>query len=277
MNTKEKTSVVSSFEKGKLTRDFDVVCSSSATMNEKQLGEEIASWKSSVSTKAHEIVFKLMPAKIIALTNLLKHPDYNREIRQLTLETCLDPNVKHSIETDNNSNKKRKLDTLEINDDKNSSSNGIPPAPVIPSNSEILEIVNLLRKEVLTLVEMINTVKIWIQLNIPRIEDGNNFGVSIQEETVGEITRVEDSAFSVLESISKYFAARAKLASKVLKTPTIMDYHLSITELDEKYYSTLRLCTCDLRNNYASLHDIIVKNLEKLKQPRTQTHLSTIF
>lgn len=50
---------------------------------------------------------------------------------------------------------------------------------------------NFLKKEILDLIEMINTVKIWIQLNIPRIEDGNNFGVSIQEDTVNELSRAE--------------------------------------------------------------------------------------
>lgn len=30
-------------------------------------------------------------------------------------------------------------------------------------------------------------VKMWITLLIPRIEDGNNFGVSIQEETLSEV------------------------------------------------------------------------------------------
>lgn len=33
-----------------------------------------------------------------------------------------------------------------------------------------------LKKEFLELIESANTIKIWIQLNIPRIEDGNNFG-----------------------------------------------------------------------------------------------------
>ncbi len=44
---------------------------------------------------------------------------------------------------------------------------------------------------VFQLVEAINTVKMWIQLNVPRIEDGNNFGVSIQEETINELGRAE--------------------------------------------------------------------------------------
>jgi len=30
------------------------------------------------------------------------------------------------------------------------------------------------------MVEMCDLLKIWIQLNIPKIEDGNNFGVSVQ-------------------------------------------------------------------------------------------------
>jgi hypothetical protein len=50
---------------------------------------------------------------------------------------------------------------------------------------------------------MINTVKIWIQLNIPRIEDGNNFGVSIQEETVSELSRAEVNIINVL--VTQFF------------------------------------------------------------------------
>lgn len=44
----------------------------------------------------------------------------------------------------------------------------------------------------------------WVQLLIPRIEDGNNFGVSIQEETVAELRTVEGEAASYLDQISRY-------------------------------------------------------------------------
>jgi proteasome activator subunit 2 (PA28 beta) len=55
----------------------------------------------------------------------------------------------------------------------------------------IVGLIAVLKAEILQLIEFIGTVKIWIQLNIPRIEDGNNFGVSIQEETVNELSRAE--------------------------------------------------------------------------------------
>jgi len=147
----------------------------------------------------------------------------------------------------------------------------------VPCNKIILELLDIIKKEILELIEMINTVKIWIQLNIPRIEDGNNFGVSIQEETVSELSRAEDSGFAVLESMTKYFVTRAKLVTKVLKYPNVEDYRQTVKELDDKEFVNLRFCALDLRNNYAILHDIIMKNLEKLKTPRSSNHMSTIF
>ncbi len=43
-------------------------------------------------------------------------------------------------------------------------------------------------------------------------------------------------------------------------------------ELDEREFATLRLACTELRNNYAILHDIILKNIEKIKQPRSGDH-----
>lgn len=92
----------------------------------------------------------------------------------------------------------------------------------------------------------------WVQLLIPRIEDGNNFGVSIQEETVAELRTVEGEAASYLDQISRfdlfllssqlktfelscmlpelssfffssrYYITRAKLVSKIAKYPHVV-------------------------------------------------------
>ena len=56
---------------------------------------------------------------------------------------------------------------------------------------------------------------------------------------------------------------------QVAKYPHIEDYRRSVNELDEKRYLSLRITLTEIRNHYASLHDRINKNLEKIKKPRS--------
>lgn len=63
---------------------------------------------------------------------------------------------------------------------------------------------------------------------IPKIEDGNNFGVSIQEDTLAEIQSVESEAAAFFDQISRYFISRAKIVSKVAKYPHIDDYRRAV-------------------------------------------------
>lgn len=108
----------------------------------------------------------------------------------------------------------------------------------------------------------------WITVLIPKIEDGNNFGVSIQASILGEIQSVETAGASFLEQISKYYMARGKLISKVRKYPHVDDYRHAVRELDEKEYLSLCLTLVEIRNHYCSLHDTILKNYDKIKVPR---------
>lgn len=63
---------------------------------------------------------------------------------------------------------------------------------------------------------------------VPKIEDGNNFGVAVQEETLGEIQSVESEAAAFFDQISRYFISRAKIVSKVAKYPHISDYRRAV-------------------------------------------------
>mmetsp|Transcript_7514 Transcript_7514/g.12274 ORF Transcript_7514/g.12274 Transcript_7514/m.12274 type:complete len:283 (-) Transcript_7514:201-1049(-) len=141
----------------------------------------------------------------------------------------------------------------------------------VSSNKKIAELTNTVKKEVIEMIETMGVIKLYIQLNIPQIEDGNNFGVEIQEEAVGEISKVEDMAFAMLDGINKYFILRGKLVSKVLRYPKIKDYKESIRELDGKRYVRLKMACVDIRNSYMTLHDIITKNEEKIRKPRGES------
>lgn len=147
----------------------------------------------------------------------------------------------------------------------------------VPSNPTLKTLLGVLKKEVLELIYTCNTIKVWVQLNIPRIEDGNNFGVGVQEEIVGELSRAEDSGLNVLESMTKYFLMRARIVSKILKWPQVEDYAQSVRELDEKQFISLKLSGLDLRNNYHILFDTITKNMNKLSKPREDSSMSSLM
>lgn len=54
----------------------------------------------------------------------------------------------------------------------------------------------------------------WISFMIPKIEDGNNFGVSIQEDTLAEVQAVESEAAAFFDQISRW-AKWIKLVQRI--------------------------------------------------------------
>jgi len=55
-----------------------------------------------------------------------------------------------------------------------------------------------------------------------------------------------------------------------LKYPGVQDYRASVQELDEKEFIDLKNGCREMRNLYAILFDIISKNWEKIRKPRTE-------
>lgn len=162
------------------------------------------------------------------------------------------------------------------------------PSGSVHCNAPICELIKVAKPVIRKLVEDSNLLKMWISFMIPKIEDGNNFGVSVQEDTLAEIQSVESEAAAFFDQISRYFISRAKVVSKVAKYPHIEDYRRAVQvcflclrifcfilfcstlqELDEKEFLSLWLVMCEVRNRYSSLHDIVIKNMEKLKKPRS--------
>lgn len=143
------------------------------------------------------------------------------------------------------------------------------PSGIVKCNTPICELIKVVKPVIRSLVEDSNLLKMWISFLIPKIEDGNNFGVSIQEDTLAEIQSVESEAAAFFDQISRYFVSRAKVVSKVAKYPHIEDYRRAVQEMDEKEFLSLWLVMSEVRNRYCSLHDIVIKNLEKLKKPRS--------
>lgn len=63
--------------------------------------------------------------------------------------------------------------------------------------------------------QMVTAIKLWISLKVPRIEDGNNFGVSVQEEYIASLQGMEGSISTIISSISSYLSDRGVLLGNV--------------------------------------------------------------
>lgn len=70
-------------------------------------------------------------------------------------------------------------------------------------------------------VNLIMAFKLWIRIQVPKIEDGNNFGVSVQLDTIKTLDELLVPVAKAMDDMPSYFEKRAaaweKLAVKVSK------------------------------------------------------------
>uniref|UniRef100_A0A2L2XXS9 Proteasome activator complex subunit 3 n=2 Tax=Parasteatoda tepidariorum TaxID=114398 RepID=A0A2L2XXS9_PARTP len=229
-------------------------------------------YKEKVKSQAENLVINVFPQKILELEAILQNekltkPQLSSIHCDLNIPVPEPPLLNH--DSDEVPSKKRKFGIMNDASDIQGTKVLLLPNGTVPSNTHIVDVVELVKPRIQQLVEDANVLKMWIQFLIPRIEDGNNFGVSIQEDTLGEVRTVESEAAAYFDQISRYFLTRGKIVSKVAKYPHVDDFRRTVQELDEKEFLSMRLIICELRNHYATLHDMITKNLEKIKKPRT--------
>ena len=139
----------------------------------------------------------------------------------------------------------------------------------IPCNERVLRQHALAKPHFLALRKDTLLLKVWIQLLIPKIEDGNNFGVSIQVDIIAEIRSAADTAIECWNYITNYYYYRAGYIKKAAKYPHIDDWRELVREYDENQLLFLRLNLELVRDCYVRLHDLISKNYDKIVCPRT--------
>jgi len=235
----------------------------------------IEDFKEKSKREGERIIKDVFPVKFAELQRMLESEQFSlSRINKITTDLnipCPEPILLSNDIKGNGEapvvGKKRKL---EQNDALNSPGSKVLLLPngAAGTNHHLVEMIDAIKPQVIELIDNANKIKMWISYSVPRIEDGNNFGVSIQEETLSEARQVESEAATYLDQISRYFMTRGKIIAKVAKYPHVTDIRRTVEELDEKEFVSLRLIVHELRNNYVSLHDMIMKNLDKIKKPR---------
>ncbi|KAF7981152.1 hypothetical protein HWV62_34911 [Athelia sp. TMB] len=159
--------------------------------------------------------------------------------------------------------KKRKLNGGSVSAQSNDTHSAMYPNLML-SNQHIVKVHADIKKECEQLADLVDKVKLWVNLTMPKIEDGDNFGVSIQEEALNELVRSQESAYNLRDGARADHLTRAKICSKLIKYPHIEDYALSLKEHDEKQLYLAKQHLVDIRNIYAVITDILHKNINKV-------------
>ncbi|KAM8960603.1 proteasome activator complex subunit 1 [Pelodytes ibericus] len=218
----------------------------------------------SLSPQADNLVSGRFPKKIAELDQFLSSPELN--VSDLTtLQAELDipmPDPEKEKEKEKKAKDEKKKD-----DDEEKG----PPCGPVACNEQIIHLQKKIRSEIQESKENLNMVSLWLQLQIPQIEDGNNFGVAVQEKVFELMTTLRTKLDASQTQIVKYLSDRGDAVTKAAKNPHVGDYRALVRQLDEAQYSELRITALEIRNFYATLYDIITKNYSKIKRPRGDT------
>ncbi|KAK8799844.1 hypothetical protein WA538_000517 [Blastocystis sp. DL] len=202
--------------------------------------------------------------KRFVLSSHTSFEEWRRKQKGISLAEDKEPSKKEKKK----SHKEKKADDKPLS---------FPPECIIPVNPHLVDILDFMKKEVKECVILCSSIKMWITLKIPRMEDGNDFGVAIQEECIDTISEIEDEAYNILDVISSYHSTRGNYVVQLAANPSIMDYASCISQVDECQFFNIKISLQNLRNNYALLYDLVTKNLEKLQAPSPHTDLLSLY
>jgi len=220
---------------------------------------KVEDFRLSLYREAENLFSQYIPSKIEQLGDMLKEDAFN-VTDMSTLCAPLDIPIPDPPAPED--------EEMETNESEGSKKKKAPKCGFIKGNDEIVALLNRVKPEINGLRETILTMSTWIRYNIPKIEDGNDFGVAIQENILERITTVKTKVDGYQTSVSKYFSERGDAVAKASKEIHVMDYRSLVRERDRDQYPEIKVILQDILGFYAELHDIINKNLDKVTNPK---------
>ncbi|KAM8881426.1 proteasome activator complex subunit 1 [Synchiropus picturatus] len=227
--------------------------------------QQVDEFSKRLTKQAEELLSTFFPQKLEELQALLKTSFTCDDLE--TLKVPLDIPIP---DPEKEEAKRKKKEEKEAKDGKkdDEKEEEAPPCGPICCNDQVGTLLQKVKQELHIIKEKLNMVCMWVQLQIPRVEDGNNFGVAVQEKVFEQLTNTRTAIETFQTQIAKYYSERGDAVAKASKQPHVGDYRQLVHELDQFQYCQLRLVVLEIRNTYAAVLDIINKNYDKITKPR---------
>ncbi|GFO41943.1 proteasome activator complex subunit 3 [Plakobranchus ocellatus] len=186
--------------------------------------------------ESEQLVRETFPKKVLEIDELYKQVKAEKSLAcnqpvdipyPVPVETSMEPSAKkRKTEMDVNNHSSEITGTRVL----------VFPGGPVPYNKFVRSYCEKAKPLMQGLMEHSNKVRMWINFLIPKIEDGNNFGVAIQEDVVSEARQVESEASAYLDQISRYYLQRARIITKIAKYPHIgTKFSVIYREIVENY------------------------------------------
>lgn len=231
--------------------------------------QQVDSFCQNLNKEGEELVKSFFPKKIEEMQLMLTTSFICKDLE--TLKVLLDipmpdPAKEEAKRKKKEAEKKKKKGEDDKDSDKEEDAG--PPCGPICTNEAVESLLKNTKAELSTLKEKLNTLSLWMQLQVPKVEDGNNFGVAVQEKVFEHLTNTRTKIEGFQTSLGKYSNERGDAVAKAAKNPHVGDYRELVHQLDQYLYCELRLIVTEIRNIYAVLFDIVTKNYVKIKKPK---------
>lgn len=246
-----------------------------------RIAKDVSDYAGKVISDTEDLITNVIPDKVVLLEKLsreevLPYDDISSITKDLVLPTDTSYNFLMRKGKDNIGILNGYGHTGDNTNDNTKDEKAVVFQP-IACNSKLTRLIDIIKPEVKDVIDICEKISLWILLLIPKIEDGNNFGVEIQQEILCDVRRIQEESLAFLSEMSMYFINRAQMASKVTKYPFLEDYKRALKEVDEEEYLKLRAMMNTMRSNYVVVLAVVSKNYEKIKAPRSQNNVESMY
>jgi len=143
-----------------------------------------------------------------------------------------------------------------------------PFSQVFPENSIVLDNLLLLKAAAYDLMVSFDGIQDWIMSRVPELKDEDNAGVEVQETVIQQVQQFQRAVKGVYMEEMEYLKARGEMESSALKHPDTVSWRRAIALLDQEAWDDMELSWRVLLRTIMLCHAILMKNMQKLKEPR---------
>ncbi|WVW86909.1 hypothetical protein I302_108964 [Kwoniella bestiolae CBS 10118] len=139
---------------------------------------------------------------------------------------------------------------------------------VVRVNPVQVKCMEIVTRELEDLHMLAQDLKVWLELEIPVVEDGNSFGADVQAHLISQLTDAYKKSNSMQNGVRAHHGDRLKLAMDWAKYPNFKDFAGAIATSDRFDHFLLRSYLRSILTLYGGLLTKFERNWGKVINPK---------